>query len=159
VGGNGEGCHQAEIFLLNNSRLPKSEQLSTLKLAKEWEREQAVRIIGYNQGGEGLREPGETLNRSIDFALGHVIRLFRNVPVPEQQEQPPTTRRDRNFEPNEEIIVNCLTISGHSGGPCVTLQGEVIGILSRVDPAENQRCYLVPASEIAVMVERAKRQQ
>jgi Trypsin-like peptidase domain len=155
VGGNGEACgSQAEIFLLNNSRLPKSDQLSTLKLAKAWQREEAVRVIGYNQGGEGLREPGETLNRSIDFAMGYVVRLFRNVP-----EHPSTTRRDRNFEPNEEIIVNCLTISGHSGGPCVNLQGEVIGILSRADPAENQRCYLVPASEIAVMVERAKRQQ
>jgi hypothetical protein len=34
----------------------------------------------------------------------------------------------------------------------------VVGILSRADPAESQRCYLVPASEIKVLVNRAKKQ-
>lgn len=155
VGGNGEECGaQAEIFLLNNSRLTRSEQLSSLRLTKDWEREESVRVLGYNQGGEGLREPGATLNRSIDFARGYVVRLFKNTVVHSEADK----KVERSFEPNEELVVNCLTISGHSGGPCVNLHGKVIGILSRADPTENQRCYLVPSSELEIMVERAKRQ-
>ena len=36
-------------------------------------------------------------------------------------------------------------------------QGEVIGILSRADPADRQRCYLVPSSEWLPLVKTAKR--
>lgn len=62
-----------------------------------------------------------------------------------------------SFQPRSEIVVICPTIGGHSGGPCVNQQGEVIGILSRVDPADKQRCYLVPTSEFAPLIKEAKR--
>jgi len=60
-----------------------------------------------------------------------------------------------NFRPREEIVVMCPTISGHSGGPCVNYQGEVIGLLSRVDSAEMHRCYVVPASEWKHLLKKA----
>ena len=63
----------------------------------------------------------------------------------------------RRLQPRSEIVVICPTIGGHSGGPCVNQQGEVIGILSRADPADKQRCYLVPSSEFKPMVKEAKR--
>ena len=63
--------------------------------------------------------------------------------------------RDR-FKPRKEVAVICPTIGGHSGGPCVNQQGEVIGILSRADPADNQRCYISPASEWKALLLQAK---
>jgi hypothetical protein len=38
----------------------------------------------------------------------------------------------------------------------VNQQGEVIGILSRADPAESQRCYISPASEWKFLLKIAK---
>jgi GTPase SAR1 family protein len=152
IGGDGEGCgDQPEILLLNDQKAMKLQQLSTLKLTEKCELEEQVRIVGYNQGGEGLLGPGEHLNRYVDFAKGYVCMKFIH-------EQSPSGRRTELFKPREEIVVICPTIGGHSGGPCVNQQGEVVGILSRADPAESQRCYLVPASEIKVLVNRAKKQ-
>ena len=62
----------------------------------------------------------------------------------------------KKFQPNSEIVVICPTIGGHSGGPCVNQAGEVIGILSRADPADKARCYLVPTSEWLPLVRRAR---
>jgi Ras of Complex, Roc, domain of DAPkinase/Trypsin-like peptidase domain len=152
VGGDGDGCgDQPEILLLNDQKAMKIQQLLTLKLTEKCELEEQVRIVGYNQGGEGLLGPGVHLNRYVDFAKGYVCMKFVH-------EQSPSARRTEFFKPREEIVVICPTIGGHSGGPCVNQQGEVVGILSRADPAENQRCYLVPASEIKVLVNRAKKQ-
>jgi len=44
-----------------------------------------------------------------------------------------------------------------SGGPCVNQSGEVIGILSRADPADPQRCYLVPTTEFKKLIKASKR--
>ena len=70
-------------------------------------------------------------------------------------------RKWPNPTPEEQtlnkIVVICPTIGGHSGGPCVNQQGEVIGILSRADPADRQRCYLVPSSEWLPLVKTAKK--
>ena len=63
----------------------------------------------------------------------------------------------KSFQPRSEIVVICPTIGGHSGGPCINQQGEVIGILSRVDPTDKQRCYLVPSSEFNPLIKEAKR--
>ena len=60
------------------------------------------------------------------------------------------------FSPREEIVIMCPTISGHSGGPCVNDEGKVIGILSRADPVESQRCYLAPTNELKSLVNKAK---
>lgn len=150
VGGGGEECgDQPEILLLNNQRMMRNQNLPTLKLQDKCELEEIVRIVGYNQSGEGLLGPGEHLNRYVDFAKGYICMKFHH-------DEDPATHRER-FKPREEIVVNCMTIGGHSGGPCVNQQGEVIGILSRADPTEKQRCYLVPASELKLLVSRAKR--
>jgi hypothetical protein len=153
VGGNGDGCgDQPEILLLNDEKAMKREQLQSLKITEKCELDEQVRILGYNQGGEGLLGPGEMLNRYVDFARGYVCMKFA---YDEQLSGTGSMRRDR-FKPREEIVVICPTIGGHSGGPCVNQQGEVIGILSRADPAENQRCYISPAYEWKALVKAAK---
>ena len=59
-------------------------------------------------------------------------------------------RRVLGHHPRFEIVVNTsLTIAGQSGSPCVNQAGQVIGILSRADPADKQRCYLVPTREFS----------
>ena len=153
VGGDGEGCgDQPEKLLLGNEQAFKDEKLQALKLCENVELEEQVRILGYNQGGEGLLGPGENLNRFVDFARGYVCKKFASG---EQEETSKNSLRDR-FKPHEEIAVICPTIGGHSGGPCVNQQGQVIGILSRADPAETQRCYISPTSEWQPLVKMAK---
>jgi hypothetical protein len=150
VGGTGEGCgDQPERLLLNNPPAIKQEKLHQLKITDKCELDEQVRIVGYNQGGEGLLGPGVSLNRYVDFARGYVCKKFAGG------EGNDAELRHR-FKPREEIVVICPTIGGHSGGPCVNQQGEVIGILSRADPAESQRCYLVPAYEWKALLRDAK---
>lgn len=141
---------QPETLLMNNPGAMKNENFNQMKVSQKFELDEAVRILGFNQGGEGLIGPGEELNRCADFARGYVVMKFA---IYENSEQSP----DRKFQPNSEIVVICPTIGGHSGGPCVNQQGEVIGILSRADPADRQRCYLVPSSEWLPLVKVAKR--
>ncbi len=157
----------------------KSEALEMLKVVTITPaREERVRIIGFDQGGEGaylrqlyfriililyciifllffnglgLWKPGTILHRLAGISIGHVVKIF---------EPPEGLRQRRNVcTPLCEIVVDCVTstIGGHSGGPCVNQNGEVVGILSRSLPAEPKRCYLVPASEFMVLVERAKK--
>jgi hypothetical protein len=150
VAGDGSGCGDVpEILLLNNPRALKNERLQSLKMTSKCELEEQVRVLGYNQGGEGFVNPGEVLNRFIDLSRGYVSKKFVHD----------DGKKRERFQPREEIVVSdCRTIGGHSGGPCVNQQGEVIGILSRADVADNQRCYLVPASELETLVRQAKKQ-
>ena len=160
VGGNGEGCgDQIEHLLLNNSQALKQENLKQLKVTEKCEYDEQVKIIGYNQGGEGLMGPGTILNFSVDFARGYVCKKFAvDSEISDHDRHGGSlTLRQHRFRPREEIVVNCETIVGHSGGPCVNQQGEVIGILSRADPAENKRCYLVPTEEWRPLLRQAKR--
>jgi hypothetical protein len=150
VGGNGEGIgDQPERLLLNNPDALKREKLQQFKVTEKCELDEQVRILGFNQGGEGLLGPGESLNRYVDFARGYVCKKFATG------EESGGYLRHR-FKPLQEFVVICPTIGGHSGGPCVNQQGEVLGILSRADPTENQRCYLVPASAWTALVKKAK---
>lgn len=154
VGGNGEDCgDQPEELLYDRSKM-KQQKLHQLKLTDKCELDEQVRIVGYNQGGEGLLGPGVSLNRHVDFARGYVCKKFTAVEeVPTSDDQQKNRHR---FKPREEIVVICPTIGGHSGGACVNQGGEVIGILSRADPAENQRCYLVPTSEWRCLLKEAR---
>jgi hypothetical protein len=129
----------------------KEQNLRPLATTTQTELEEEIRLLGYNQGGEGLYRPGTHLNRGIDFAKGYLVRTFKAEARP--QEQYP---RARSFFPRQELIVECPTIGGHSGGPCVNSSGEVIGILSRADTVDPRRCYLVPASEFLQLVTKAK---
>eukprot|EP00980_Cylindrotheca_fusiformis_P020082 scaffold7161_cov133-Cylindrotheca_fusiformis.AAC.5 len=143
-----ECAEQPERLLLNNPHALKQERLPQLKITNRCELDEQVRIVGYNQGGEGVFGPGATLNRYVDFARGYVCKKFAGG-------EGNDGLRHR-FKPREEIVVICPTIGGHSGGPCVNQQGEVIGILSRADPAESQRCYLVPTYEWRALLKEAK---
>jgi hypothetical protein len=149
VATNVEECgEQPERLLLNNPYALKQERLPQLKITNRCELDEQVRIMGYNQGGEGVFGPGVSLNRYVDFARGYVCKKFAGG-------EGNDGLRHR-FKPREEIVVICPTIGGHSGGPCVNQQGEVIGILSRADPAETQRCYLVPTYEWKTLLKQAK---
>jgi hypothetical protein len=153
VGGDGQGCgDQPEKLLLNNPRALKHEDLQSLRLTEKCELDEQVRILGYNQGGEGLLVPGASLNRYVDFARGYVCMKF----APGSETGGSNVKLRDRFKPREEIVVICPTIGGHSGGPCVNQQGEVIGILSRADTAETQRCYISPTYEWKHLVKAAK---
>lgn len=115
---------QPETLLMNSPEAMKLQGFDQLNVSYKFELDEAVRILGFNQGGEGLIGPGEELNRCADFARGYVVMKFAINEVPEQSP-------NRKFQPRSEIVVICPTIGGHSGGPCVNQQGEVIGILSR----------------------------
>jgi len=143
---DGSGCRfEAENILLNNAAALKYEKLKKLSICEKVEMEDRVRILGYNQGGEGLVSQSGKINYYFDFTDGYVCKKFE------------TQVDDKSkFIPRSEIVVICQTIGGHSGGPCVNQQGKVIGILSRSDTLEKDRCYLVPASEWGVMLKRAK---
>ena len=55
VEGEGEDCaNQPEIPLVNDVDAIKAENLEQLKMTRSFELEEAVRILGFNQGGEGL---------------------------------------------------------------------------------------------------------
>ena len=140
------------------------EQLPSLKLTKRYELEETIRIIGYNQGGEGLFDQGQVVHRSADFAKGYICKQFKQLPsLSDSSHQADTSssvpvRRSASFTPREEIVAMISTIPGHSGGPVVNEQGKVVGILSRADPVDRQRAYLVPASELKWLLGQAKDQ-
>ena len=97
-------------------------------------------------------EQGKHVSRVADFAKGYVCKKFKAL----WDESSSESSSCASFSPREEIVVMCPTISGHSGGPCVNDEGKVLGILSRADPVDRQRCYLVPASELKALVTKAK---
>ena len=106
-----------------------------------------VRVLGFNQEGEGLMGRGEHVERMPCVTKGYVSKKLSNH----------TSLRNLGvFMPNSEIVVICNTISGHSGGPCVNSSGEVIGIVSRADPVQKDRCYLVPSKQINILLHKAK---
>ena len=134
---------QSEKFLENI----QEESLSEMKITRRYEIEQAVRIIGFNQGGEGREEIGKHVNRISDFANGYICK---------QHKITDDHSTSSGLLPREEIVVIGPTICGHSGGPVVNDEGKVVGILSRVDPVDRLRCYVVPSSEIKKLVTEVK---
>jgi S1-C subfamily serine protease len=148
----GEGCaFQSEIPIGDM----REENLSQLKMTRKFELEENVRILGFNQGGEGIFLEGKHINRSVDFARGYIVKSFRSW---KDDDSNSDSSMSSSFAPREEIVVMCSTISGHSGGPCVNGEGKVVGILSRADPVERQRCYLAPSSELKILLQKAKSQ-
>lgn len=158
---DGDLVQQEEAAFANtplNLEAIQSEHLRSLKTTTRYELEESVRILGFNQGGEGLIEQGTHVNRSADFAKGYIVKKFvAPAPMSDDDSSHSSGISTSQFVPREEVVVICPTIAGHSGGPCVNNDGKVVGILSRADPGERQRCYLVPASEIKELVKKAKR--
>uniref|UniRef100_A0A6U3TPV5 Protein kinase domain-containing protein n=1 Tax=Ditylum brightwellii TaxID=49249 RepID=A0A6U3TPV5_9STRA len=129
----------------------KTAHLQQMNFSKhECDLDEKVHVLGFNQGGEGLSEPGAGLNQYLDFAKGYVCKIFR--PFDKKLQNNPFDM----FEPQKEIVIMCPTIRGQSGGPCVNSKGDVIGILSRADPVDCRR-YLVPVSEMKDLVKQARK--
>jgi len=188
----------AEIPLRNNESLLRKEELQALIVTYDFEIQEQVRIIGYNQGGEGLINEGKWIGGYLDFAFGYICKHFctddklhsdctksnsdvesvNNLSSKNKDNRTKNTNIIRNpftsssnnnrntkslssstttFYPKQEIVMICPTITGHSGGPCVNASGEVIGILSRVDNIDSDRCYIVPACEWKPLLKKAKR--
>lgn len=188
----------AEIPLRNNESLLRKEELQALGVTYDFEIQEQVRIIGYNQGGEGLIHEGKWIGGYLDFAFGYICKYFctdeklqsdftksnsdgervnNNLSSKTKDNRMKNTNIIRNpftsssnnrnikslssstttFYPKQEIVMICPTITGHSGGPCVNARGEVIGILSRVDNIDSDRCYIVPACEWKPLLKKAKR--
>jgi len=151
VRGNGEGCgDQIEHILKNNPVALKKEKLKQLSVTDKCEYSEQIWMIGYNQGGEaGRMKTGVDINRYLDCAWGYVSKIFAVVHGDHKDEG--------RYKPLKEIVIMCPTICGHSGGPCVNQEGKVIGILSRGDPFEKQRCYLVPTGEWIPLLDEVER--
>lgn len=137
---------QPEIPVANNMAMLKAE-LQPLKMTSAREIGEDIRILGYSQSGALPR--GGHINRSPDLSRGYIARIFRADHVS-------TSSSVGQFVPREEIVCSCRVIEGMSGGPAINNNGKVLGLLSRSDKADGERCYLVPASELRSLVKRAK---
>jgi hypothetical protein len=73
---DGDACGGQPEHPLNNM---KNEKLTQLKMTRSFELEESVRILGFNQGGEGVLEQGKHVNRSADFAKGYICKRFTNL--------------------------------------------------------------------------------
>jgi len=157
---DGTGCASQKEIPLDVTAMQK-EQLRSLKMTSRFELEEPVRILGFNQGGEGLLEQGKHVNRTADFAKGYIVKQFKAHMADDSSNSSHSSDSSSNhftFSPREEIVVIVPTISGHSGGACINDEGRVVGILSRADPVDRQRCYLVPATELKILVNKARKQ-
>lgn len=187
----------AEIPLTNHDSLVRKELLQSLDVTYDFEIQEQIRIIGYNQGGEGLINHGMWITGALDFAFGYVCKHFctndklhvdkrilrrdvhnikndkgnkddrlinKNIiRNPFSSTSVSGNNKNNNnssstvFYPRQELVIICPTLTGHSGGPCCNQQGEVIGILSRVDSVDSDRCYVVPACEWKLLLKKAKK--
>jgi hypothetical protein len=147
--GDGEG-------FASQSELPVSGllELQKLRMTTKFESDESVHIVGFNQG---LLEKGKHVNLSVDFAKGYICKMFQ-VPArgDDENSDSASSISIKTFSPLKEIIVDCKTLSGQSGGLCIDGEGKVIGILSRADKGEGHRCYLVPASELRKLVRKSR---
>lgn len=117
-------------------------QMVDLKLQTSCEVEDQISLIGFDQDGDGLlaneEEKLHHIGRRVGIRMGYVSRKRNTV------DKSLLLNSDR-FIPRSEILVICAAKKGNSGGPCLNEKGEVIGMCSRIDPLDVQRCYLVPS--------------
>ena len=120
---------------------------TTAKLGDE------AQIIGFNQSGEERHKPGLYINHKASIGKGYVCATGHSGHT-----IVPAGARPWVCATHSEIIVeNCPAYKGHSGGPCVNKDGEVIGIMCRGHKENGMRCYLAPASELKIILRKARR--
>lgn len=109
-----------------------------LDFASEWVLDEKVLFLGYQFGVEEFAP-------HLECRQGLVSKVFR-TPV------------DGGIR--EEMVVRGSqgVVSGFSGGPCVNSRGDVVGILSRCDLCNDCRWYLVPFSELRILLQTAREQ-
>merc|ERR1712008_387939 len=112
--------------------------------------DEQVRIIGFVQRGEGIYEQGQIINHTLSVAKGYVCNIKNSV-SPIVQYGPDI------FSPRSEIVIECTSYPGQSGGPRVNQDGEVIGIVSRRSHSDQRICYLVPTSVLEKILKSVKR--
>lgn len=139
---------QNETIVGNSLR---QEKLQQLNVTRQCRMEEQVRVIGFNQTGEGRLKQGHHVNHSVCISKGYVCK------IPDKDSIISYNRRSSVFSPVSEIVVDCAAYQGHSGGPCVNQDGRIIGIVSRVDPQDHRRCYLVPSIQLKKIIKRACR--
>lgn len=144
--GNMELAPTPERFVRTNEL--KNEGYEKMKMTSVIERDSHIRIFGYEQSGNGLYEPGSHIHSIPDFAKGFVTKQLSK---PKESGKALGT-----FLPASEIVVSVNTIGGHSGGPCVNNDGQVLGIVSRADSIEAQKCYLAPSGLIRSLLRRSQ---
>jgi len=127
--------------------------LQELSMTTENHLEEEVRIAGFNQGGEGLYLLGQHIKLSVDVASGSVCGNFHSPILLGKNVLSSSVPRGKC-----EIVTTCRTIPGHSGGPCLNSEGEVIGIFCARLPTDDPRSIIVPASEIIPLVKAAQQQ-
>lgn len=148
VDGNGDSCGEQEEHVIMTSNM-ENEKLKEIKILRgNCEINQPVHFIGFNQGGEGLRAAGEVMNRNFDFTKGYVIAS--------KIESNGATTKYR-LCPVAEVVVYSRFFVGHSGGPCINIEGKVIGMVCRNDPFEKNRCYLVPSEDLRRLLTQARK--
>jgi len=122
--------------------------------------EESVRILGHNQ--ETFMKAERLINCCADFTVGHVRQIWKrpkHVVIADNNNCSGQIKQSHpnKLDPQIWIVLDCKTINGHSGGPCVNMQGEVVGILSHADE-NGHRCFIVPAREWQPLIKRAKQQ-
>ena len=123
------------------------EEMKTLEL-EDAHLEEQIRIIGFNQSGKG--NPLSHYNHTASVTKGYVCE--KGNPVSSEQ-----GRKDNIFSPRSEIVVECISHEGQSGGPCVNQDGKVIGMVARMLPNDSRLCYLVPTSELRKILKKANK--
>jgi len=147
VDGNGDRCGEQAEHVIMDSHGMKNEDLKEIKILNgNCEINQPVHFIGFNQGGEGLRAAGEVINRNFDFSKGYVA----------SKRQSNGTATKYSLCPVAETVVHSHFTVGHSGSPCINLEGKVIGMISRKDEYEERRCYLVPCADLRNLLRQAR---
>ncbi len=139
---------RAEIPITSRSEIVQERLKCLRKMTEETPRELTVRVLGYRQTGEGVMIDGGHINR-----IACVNKGFISKPLDTN-----ANHSSDEFFPRSEIVVVCPTEGGNSGGPFVNDLGEVIGILSRVNPTEANRCYLTASKELKKLLKEAKEQ-
>lgn len=119
-------------------------KLRSLPLAKHCKVEESVRITGYSQGGEGLREKGKHISRAIEVCRGMISKSIKNGDCIQPLDD----------VPDSIVVTGCRSVGGLSGGPTFNDRDEVLGILSFEDVAPH-RNVLIAVSGFEFMLQRA----